>query len=215
MFKDRSEAGRLLALQLGRSADSSVLVLALPRGGVPVGLEIARALEAPLDVLLVQKLAAPGQPGLTIGTVVEGDPPESLIRQDVVAGLHISDRAIEAATAKAVLETQRRSSLYRGSRPREDIAGATVILVDDGVATGITIHAAVRALRRAKPARLILALPVAPPEVVRALEAEVDAVVCLATPPEIVALGMFYQCYDPVSDADVVAMLGTAVTPER
>lgn len=207
MFKDRREAGRLLAIRLGPSADSSLLVLALPRGGVPVGYEIAEALDAVLDVLLVQKLSAPDQPDLIIGTVVEGDPPESLIRQDVVAGLRIPDSAIEAETSCAIREIERRRRLYRGGRPREDIAGATVILVDDGVATGITIHAAVRAIRRAGPARLVLAVPVAPPEVVRALESEVDAVMCLATPPEIVAVGMFYQSYDPVSDADVVALL--------
>lgn len=210
MFRDRSDAGRRLAVQLNPLKGSGPLVLALPRGGVPVGYEIAEALDAVLDVVLVQKLPAPGQPDIAIGTVVEGDPPESMIRQDVVAGLHIADSAIEAATSRAILEIERRRSIYRAGRPREALAEAAVILVDDGVATGITIHAAVRAIRRAGPARLVLAVPVAPAEVVRALAAEMDAVVCLASPPEIVAVSMFYEDYAPVSDADVVELLKAA-----
>ncbi|MBW7849968.1 MAG: phosphoribosyltransferase [Rhodospirillales bacterium] len=215
MFTDRREAGRLLAVQLNQFRAGRPLILALPRGGVPVGYEIAIALDAPLDVLVVQKLHAPGPAMLPMGTVVEGDPPESSVRQDVVDALGVPESAISAECGRQIVEIGRRQRLYRGVRQREDIADCTAIVVDDGIATGETIRAAIRAVRRANPRRLVVALPAAPSEILRKLQPEVDAMVCLVALDDVVAINVLYHSYPPVSDADVVELLHAAGSARR
>src|SRR5438270_8929765 len=163
MFRDRFEAGRALAQQLQRYRnDPAALVLALPRGGVPVGFEVARELNAPLDVFLVRKLGVPGHPELAMGAIASGG--VRVVNQDVVSGLRIPDEAIEAVASRELAELARREQLYRGDRPAPDVSGLTVILVDDGLATGSTMRAAVEALRQRGAARIVAAVPVGAPE---------------------------------------------------
>src|SRR5437899_5686506 len=181
LFRDRSEAGRLLAEKLTAYADRpDVLVLALPRGGVPVAYEVARALRAPLDVFIVRKLGVPGYEELAMGAVATGG--VRVLNDQVVNGLRIPDYVVDAVTTWEQQELARREQLYRGDRPAPDVRGRTVILVDDGLATGATMHAAIAALRRQQPARIVAAVPTAPPEMCEALRAEVDDVICAITP---------------------------------
>jgi putative phosphoribosyl transferase len=210
-FKDRRDAGRQLAERLGRYRDQQPVVLALPRGGVPVGYEIARALEAPLDVIVVRKLGAPEQPELGIGALVDGERPEPVLNQDVLAVLDVSPAYLEREVARQLEEIRRRQRLYRGGRPPVSLAGRTVIVVDDGIATGGSVRAALRGIRRrGDHARLVLAVPVAPPDTVAALRPEVDDLVCLATPPFFGAVGQYYRDFRQTSDAEVIRLLEDA-----
>jgi putative phosphoribosyl transferase len=205
-FRDRREAGRLLAAQLGPYANRpDVLVLALPRGGVPVAAEVARALGAPLDVFVVRKLGVPGHEEFALGAIATGG--VRVLNEDAVRALHIPDRVIEAIAAKEQQELTRRERVYRGDRPPLDVRGRTVILVDDGLATGATMHAAIRALRQQQPARIVVAVPTASPETCDELKAEVDDVICATTPDPFYAVGLWYEDFSQTSDEEVRELL--------
>lgn len=202
LFHDRSEAGEKLAAALAPYANRpDVLVLALPRGGVPLAYEVAEALRAPLDVLVVRKLGVPGQEELAMGAVASGG--VRVLYDAVVRELHIPEDEIDAVTSEEEFELKQREKLYRGDRPAMDVRGQIVILVDDGIATGSTARAAIAALRPRQPARIVLAVPVAPPESCEELDDEVDELVCLVRPKPFLAVGQWYRNFLPVSDAEV------------
>jgi predicted phosphoribosyltransferase len=208
-FRDRFEAGRRLATALEHYAGRpNLLVLALPRGGVPVGYEVASALPAPLDVMLVRKLGVPGHEELAMGAIASGG--VRVISDDVVAALGIPDRAIATIAAHEEHELERRNQLYRGDRQPPDVRGKTVILVDDGLATGSTMRAAVAALKAQGPERLVVAVPVAAPETCEALSREVDEVVCARAPERFFAVGNWYVDFSQTSDAEVRGLLRRA-----
>jgi putative phosphoribosyl transferase len=209
-FRDREHAGRLLAAELRRFAKRDPVVLALPRGGVPVGFEIAQALGAPLDLVLVRKIGAPLQPELAVAAVVDGEQVEIVVNEDVAASRHVPEGYIEQQAARQVEEIERRRRLYLGGRERVAVEGKTALVVDDGIATGATMRASLRAARRRKPAHLVLAVPVAPPEAVEALRRDVDEVVCLHTPDDLYAIGQFYDDFDQVDDDEVRELLERA-----
>ena len=213
-FRDRSEAGRLLAGQLMAYANRpDVLVLALPRGGVPVAYEVARALGAPLDLFLVRKLGVPGYEELAMGAVATGG--ERVLNDDVVAGLGIPDYVIEAVAASEQQELARRERLYRGERPPPDIRGRTVILVDDGLATGATMLAAIKALRQQRPARIVVAVPTGSPETCEQLKKEADDVICATTPEPFHAVGLWYEEFSQTTDEEVRDLLARAAPAGR
>ena len=205
-FRDRHDAGRLLAAKLGTYANRpDVIVLALPRGGVPVAAEVARALGAPFDVFLVRKLGIPGHEELAMGAIATGG--ARVVNDDVVRALHIPDRVIDAVAEQEARELARRERLYRGGRPPLDVRGRTVILVDDGLATGATMLAAVQALRQQRPARMVVAVPIAPPETCEELRAEVDDVICAVTPEPFHAVGLWYEDFSQTTDEEVRDLL--------
>jgi len=209
-FADRREAGRLLAEKLRAYKDRRPVVLALPRGGVPVGYEIARALGAPLDIALVRKLGAPGQPELAIGAIALGEKPEIVTDQQLIAGLGVSPAVLAAIEQRELQELARRRQCYRGDRPPLPLAGRTAIVVDDGIATGASTRAALRSIRTARPARLVLAVPVAPPETLAELAAEADEIVCLARPHPFFSVGQFYRHFGQLEDREVLELLEKA-----
>jgi predicted phosphoribosyltransferase len=205
-FRDRREAGRLLAAQLSAYASRpDVLVLALPRGGVPVAAEVARALGAPLDVFVVRKLGVPGHEEFALGAIATGG--VRVLNDDVVRALRIPDRVIDAVAAKEQEELARRERLYRGDRPPLDVRGRTVILVDDGLATGATMHAAIKALRQQQPARIVVAVPTASPETCDELKREVDEVICATMPDPFYAVGLWYEDFSQTTDEEVRELL--------
>jgi putative phosphoribosyl transferase len=207
MFQDRSDAGRRLAKALLGYKGRNAVVLALPRGGVPVAAEVAAALDAPLDLILVRKIGVPTQPELAKGAVVDGAAP-IVIRNEEVIGLSGTTADEFAMTcARELAEIERRRQLYIGERPRAEIAGQVVIVIDDGIATGATSRAALQAIRNRKPKELVLAVPVAPPDTIRELRQEVDVLICLETPELFAAIGYFYRDFRQVSDEEVVAIL--------
>jgi putative phosphoribosyl transferase len=210
IFQDRKEAGEKLAEALQRFASSHPVVLALPRGGVPVAFEVARALGAPLDLVLVRKIGAPFHRELAAAAVVDGDSPELVVNEDVVEQLGITDAYLQAEGKRQIEEIERRRKAYLGGRERVPLEGRTVIVVDDGIATGATMRAALRGVRRGNPSRLVLAVPVAPPDTVDSLRAEVDDVVCLDTPAWFGAIGAFYEDFEQLSDEDVRELLARA-----
>ena len=181
------------------------VVLALPRGGVPVGYEVARALEAPLDVFVARKLGAPGQPELAIGAVAPGG--GRILNGRVVRELGVSEDWIEAVTEKELAEVERRMRRFRGERPEPEIENKTVILVDDGIATGMTVRAAIRAIREEHPRRIVLAVPVCAGVTADALSSEVDELVCLQTPNDLWAIGFWYENFHQLDDEEVVELL--------
>jgi predicted phosphoribosyltransferase len=206
LFRDRSEAGRLLAARLAPYADRpDILVLALPRGGVPVGHEVARALHVPMDVFIVRKLGVPGHEELAMGAVATGG--VRVLNDQVVAGLSIPGYVIDAVAKWEQQELERRERLYRGNRPPPDVRGKTVILVDDGLATGSTMLAAARALRQQGPSKIVVAVPVASRDTCELLKEEVDEVVCAATPEPFYAVGLWYQDFSQTSDEEVRELL--------
>jgi putative phosphoribosyl transferase len=211
LFEDRRDAGRRLGHEL-QTLDLSddIIVLALPRGGVPVGYEIARALDAPLDIFVTRKIGAPENPEFAIGAIASDG--TVVLDENVVEDLYISDDYIESETRRQLKEVQRRLSAYRGDQPPPRIEGRTVILVDDGVATGATVRASLRALRQRGPARLILAVPVGPPQTIQALRELADEVVVLDTPQPFWAIGRFYRSFSQTTDDEVIALLQTAGT---
>lgn len=214
LFADRAEAGRLLAEPLVAMHLSDPLVLALPRGGVPVGAEIAKRLEAPLDIVFVRKLGAPDQAELAVGAVADGSDPEIVLNAELVAMLELSEDYI-AETAKRELATiERRRQAWAPLRPALDPAGRAVIVVDDGVATGMTMQAALRQLKHRRPARLIAAAPIASSEAFAMLKAEVDDVVCLSIPRRFGSVGSFYRNFVQVTDAEVATLLRDAQPPK-
>ncbi len=203
----------MLAEELaGRNFENPV-VLALPRGGVPVAAEVAKALEAPLDLVLVRKIGVPWQPELALAAVVGGPRPEVVINEDVWRAAGVGEEQFEQLKTREMQEIDRRREAYMQGRERVAIKGATVIVVDDGIATGATVRAALKALRRGEPARLVLAVPVAPPDTVEKLRKEVDEVVCLQTPDPFYAIGVFYRDFAQLSDEDVVAILEQSTRP--
>jgi putative phosphoribosyl transferase len=205
-FRNRTEAGQLLAKRLQAYVNQpDVLVLALPRGGVPVAFEIAKRLNAPLDVCIVRKLGVPGHKELAMGAIALGG--NRFINQDVVDWLHIPEAAIESVTRMEEQELARRNQLYRGTRPPPDIKNRTVILVDDGLATGATMRAAIEIIQQQGPKYLIVAVPVAPESTSAALQHSVDKVVCLLTPEPFYAIGLWYDDFSQTSDAQVRELL--------
>lgn len=210
-FENRQEAGLLLAerlLQLGLT--SPITVIALPRGGVPVAAVVARVLHAPLDLLLVRKIGAPGQPELAMAAVADGDPPQLVTDDEVWRSIGGPVDDFESRTRDALLEIGRRRQVYLHNRAPLDLRGRTAVVVDDGIATGTTMRAALQSLRRRQPARLVLAVPVAAHESIAMLRPQVDQVVCLAEPRPFVAVGRHYVEFDQVSDAEVLSALDHA-----
>jgi predicted phosphoribosyltransferase len=208
-FCDRLEAGRVLATRLDKYANRpDVLVLALPRGGVPVAFEVARALNAPLDVFLVRKLGAPGQPELAMGAIASGG--ASVVNEDVVRALGITEDELRDVAAKEMQELERRERAYRDDRPPPDVRGKTVILIDDGLATGSSMMAAVAALRQEHPERIVVAVPVAARATCDQLAAQVDDVVCAMTPEPFMAVGLWYEEFSQTSDDEVRDLLRRA-----
>ena len=212
-FQTREEAGRELGKRLAAMNIANPVVLALPRGGVPVATEIARALKAPLDLLLVRKIGVPSQPELAAAAVVDGDHPDLVLNDAVMrmAGLHRDE--IEGLMKVQLVEIDRRRRLYLGDRPPVDVSGRSVIVVDDGIATGTTVRAALTALRRRHPMRLILAVPVAPEGSLAEIEGQVDDLICLRQPRPFHAIGQFYADFHQVEDDEVIALMKTAGTP--
>ena len=211
-FRDRTHAGRLLAERLrGYAGLDGVVVLGLPRGGVPVAFEVARELDAPLDIFVVRKLGLPGQEEFAIGAVATGG--TRVLNDELIAALGIPDETVEAIDAMARRELERRERAYRGERPPPDLAGRVVILVDDGLATGSTMSAAVRAVRQDAPAHVVVAVPVADPDVCQSLRAEADEVVCLATPRPLHSVGTWYEDFTQTSDEEVRELLRRARPP--
>ena len=209
-FADRTEAGRRLAERLMRLKDQEPVVLALPRGGVPVAFEVAKALQAPLDLVLVRKIGAPFQPELAIGAVVDGERPELVINRDVVDEYRIPESYLENERRRQLDEIERRRERYLAGRPRAPVRDRTAIVIDDGIATGATMEAALLATRRAGPRRLVLAVPVAPPDTLERLRPEVDEVVCLAVPAFLGAIGSFYRDFRQLDDDEVIELLQQA-----
>ena len=206
LFRNRAEAGQTLAaLLMGYADRPDVIVLGLPRGGVPVAYEVARALHAPLDVFLVRKLGVPGHEELAMGAIAMGG--VRVLNTAVVESLGIPESAIAAVTAREQRELARRDRLYRGDRPPPDVRGRIVILVDDGMATGSTQRAAVAALRPLGPARIVVAVPVAAPSTCQELRALVDEVVCARTPDPFYAIGIWYQDFSQTSDDEIRDLL--------
>jgi putative phosphoribosyl transferase len=210
IFADRAEAGRLLAERLAAMRLQHPLVLALLRGGVPVGAEIARRLHAPLDVVFVRKLGAPDQPELAVGAVADGAEPEIVLNSELVAMLDLDEDYIAAAAKRELGVIEQRRREYEGLRPTVEPAGRALIVVDDGVATGMTMQAALRQLKRRQPARLIAAAPVTSREAVAMLRGEADDVVYLTSPRRFGSVGSFYRSFLQVSDEEVAALLREA-----
>jgi putative phosphoribosyl transferase len=206
MFKDRADAGRLLAMRLKEYANQpDLLVLGLPRGGVPVAFEVARELKAPLDIFLVRKLGVPGHEELAMGAIASGN--IRILNDMVVNGLNINNETVNWVAEQELKELQRRERQYRGDNPGPDVKSRTVILVDDGLATGSTMRAAALALRQQQPARIIVAVPVAESETCDAFRDLVDEVVCAVTPPELHAVGLWYEDFSQTSDDEVCELL--------
>jgi putative phosphoribosyl transferase len=205
-FRDRTDAGQQLASQLTAYANRpDVLVLALPRGGVPVAYEVAQALNAPLDVFLVRKLGLPGQEELAMGAIATGG--VTVLNSEVVDTLRIPDDMIDQVAAQEQRELERRERLYRGDRPPPDVRGKTVILVDDGLATGATMYAAAAALREQEPDRIVIAVPTAAPETCDAFRDSVDEIVCAITPDPFYAVGLWYEDFSQTTDDEVRELL--------
>jgi putative phosphoribosyl transferase len=211
-FADRQAAGQTLARALVNKQFIDPVVLALPRGGVPVAVEIARALGAPLDLVLVRKIGVPFQPELAAAAVVDGGEPEIVVNDDVVTLTGVTQEYIDEEAKRQLAEIERRRQAYLQGRARVPLEGRTLILVDDGIATGASVRAALKALRRRQPKALILAVPVAPAEAVEALRAEVDELICLETPEPFYAIGIHYLDFRQLSDEDVVSALASAQT---
>jgi putative phosphoribosyl transferase len=212
-FRDRRDAGRKLAAALTRYQNRHAVVLALPRGGVPVAAEIAAALLAPLDLVLVRKIGLPQQPELAMGAVVDGGHPLVVRNEEVIALGGIDQTEFEAVCQRELAEIERRRQRYLGGRPRVDVTGRVTIVVDDGIATGATTRAALRATRLRNPSRLVLAVPVAPTESLAAMREEADEVVCLEDHESFGALGYYYADFRQISDREVIETL--ARFPDR
>lgn len=207
LFEDRMDAGRRLGRALRAMKLEDPVVFALPRGGVPVAAEVARALHAPLDLLLVRKIGAPGQPEVAVAAVAEGPQPIVEIRNDILSLAGASPDYVQGELPLHLEEIERRRRLYLRGRSSPAVAGRTVVLVDDGIATGTTVRAALRSLRGRRPARIVLAVPVAPAEELADLRSEVDDLVCLLTPEPFVAVGAYYRHFDQTTDEQVVALM--------
>lgn len=207
LFEDRTAAGRLLAAAAARLAPESPVVYALPRGGVPVAAEIARRLGAPLDLILVRKIGAPGNPELALGAAVDGERREIVVNRVVAEAMDVGDREIERRAEREFAEIERRRAVYLRGRAPVPARGRTAFLVDDGVATGASMEAAIRALRRRQPKKLVLAIPVAANDSLLRLSALVDQTICLGSPPDFYGVGQFYREFHQLDDEEVVALM--------
>jgi putative phosphoribosyl transferase len=208
-FPNRAEAGRLLATKLSKySGREDVIVLGLPRGGVPVAYEVAQSLRVPLDVFIVRKLGVPGFEELAVGAIASGG--VRVLNDEVVRALPNANEIVEAVTQRETAEVERREQEYRDGRPAPEISGRTVILIDDGLATGATMRAAVKALRQRAAAKIVVAVPVGPPETCREFEAEADEVVCASAPEFFQAVGQYYEDFSQTSDQEVRDLLARA-----
>jgi putative phosphoribosyl transferase len=205
LFDDRADAGRQLAERLARYADERPVVFALPRGGVPVGAEVSRSLDAPLEIVVSRKLGAPDQPEFGIGAVAPGG--VRVINDRAVRVLGIEEEYLDWVSARESAEVARRLQLFRGDRPYPDLDGRTAILVDDGLATGVTARAALLALRHLQPRRLVLAVPVCAPQTAELLRSEADDLICLLAPANLEAVGLWYRNFEQVPDEEVMRLL--------
>jgi len=206
-FSNRTEAGRELAKALAFYKEQHPVILALPRGGAPVAAEIAAALEAPLDLVLVRKIGVPFQPELAMGAVIDGQEPLVVRNEQVIRMAEINQSEFDAIRDRELEEIERRRKLYLGNRPHPEVTGQTVIIVDDGIATGATIRVALRAIRMRKPRKLILAVPVAPTQSLDELRTEADEIVCLEDYEDFGAIGLYYSDFRQISDAEVIELL--------
>jgi putative phosphoribosyl transferase len=208
VYSTREQAGRTLAQHLRSYVGTDdLVVLGIPRGGLPVAREVADALRAPLDIVVVRKLGAPGEPELGIGAVVDGDHPSAIFNPEIIKGLEVPRQYIEAEIARQLKEVNRREAEYRSGRAKIPLADRTVIVVDDGIATGSSMRAALRGVRRQKPKRIVLAIPVASAEAIAALHSEADEIVCIETPEDFIAVGQFYRDFHQVTDDEVREIL--------
>ena len=214
IFRDRTEAGKYLATKLLSYKDRpDVLVLALPRGGVPVAFEVAQALRVPLDIFLVRKLGVPGHEELAMGAISTGG--VRVLNEDIVDYLRIPEQVIDAVAAEELKELERRELAYRGNRAEPDVKGKTVILIDDGLATGSTIRAAAQALRQQQPARMVVAVPVSAPETCDEYRIGVDEIICAVTPEPFLGVGMWYLDFPQTTDDEVRDLLERARAEKR
>lgn len=210
IFRDRRDAGQKLAQKLMKYHDRpDVVILALPRGGVPVAFEVAQALNVVLDILLVRKLGVPGHEELAMGAIASGG--VRILNEDVVRILRLPDDVIDLATARELKELERREKAYRGDRPRPNLQNRIAIIVDDGLATGASMRAAINALRLQQPKRIVVAVPTASPETCETFEQEVDEIICATTPQPFMGVGMWYRDFGQVTDQEVRELLAQAV----
>lgn len=207
MFKDRQEAGERLALELDRLQLKDTVVLALPRGGIPISAAIARHLHAPFDLILVRKVGAPGNPELAVGAIVDGEPPDLVVNRAIADALGLDDSALHDLARAQRPEMERRRALYLGDRAPLSVKGKTVIIVDDGAATGASMKAAVQAVRRREPDGIVVALPVASPEAVEELARVADRVLCMERPEDFISLNRYYRDFRQFTDEEVIEML--------
>jgi putative phosphoribosyl transferase len=209
MFRDRQEAGQKLGASLDLLQLKDPIVLALPRGGVPVAAEVAKALKAPLDLVIVRKVGAPGNPELAVAAIVDGDPPDVVLNREIVEAYALDDSALRVLIAQERPELERRRAVYRGKELPLSVAGKTVIVVDDGAATGTTMKVAIRALKRRSPRKIIVALPVAPVDTANELAQEAD-LICLNQPARFRALSYYYGNFPQLSDNEVLDIMALA-----
>ena len=214
IYENRSDAGKRLARELAGYKSQEPLILALPRGGVPVGAEIAKALDAPLDLILVCKLGVPMEPELAMGAVIDGAEPHVVRNEDIIALLAMPEEEFEQICARELAEIERRRKLYLADRPRAVLRDRVVIVVDDGIATGATVRAALQAIRRKGPGKLVLAVPVAPTSTLQELEGEADEIVCLQCHEPFYAIGLYYTDFHQVTDKEVIGILSKVRAPE-
>ncbi len=207
LFLNRTEAGQRLAKALIRYKSLHPVVLALPRGGVPVAAEVAAALDAPLDLVLVRKIGVPMQPELAMGAITDGKQPMVVRNSEIIESCGVSEQEFDAVANEELAEIERRRRRYIGDRARAEVIGQVVIIIDDGIATGATTLAAIQAVRSRRPKELVLAVPVAPLDTVKKLRSEVDAIVCLETPEDMGAIGYFYRDFHQIGDEEVIAAL--------
>jgi putative phosphoribosyl transferase len=215
MFRDRDDAGVKLGLELSNLQLHQPVVLALPRGGVPVAVEVARALNAPLDLLIVRKVGAPGNPELAVAAIVDGDPGEVVLNREIVETYALDEDGLRVLIANERPELERQRVAFRGKNRPISIAGKTAIIVDDGAATGTTMKIAIRALKRRSPREIIVAIPVSPQETVAELARQADRVVCLSQPGQFRALSYHYLRFPQLSDSDVVAAMDEAARSQQ
>lgn len=209
IFKDRADAGKRLAKELSKYSNRpDVLVLALPRGGVPVAFEVARELNVKMDVFIVRKLGVPGNEELAMGAIASED--VRILNEDIIRSYQIPDRIIATVAANELRELERREHRYRGNRPKPDMKGMTVILIDDGLATGATMHAAVEALKTKRPAKLVVAVPTASPDTCKFFKGIVDEMICATTPEPFYAVGAWYKDFSQTTDEEVSKLLEKA-----